>query len=508
MLKRVDRKDILLSLILGLTAFISRLPLIEQFQSHWDGPQYSIAIVRYSFEQQTPAPPGYPLYIAMGRFFYIFFKDPHFSILLVSVFATVIGSIVMFLVGKMIYNRYVGLASSILFLTGSTFYYFGLTPYAYIITPVTTTLLAFIVYQIYIKQKQMGLWLGIMFGICFGIRPQETILTFPILILGFIFLNYKEKIKSIIIFSIITLAWLVPILFIIGPTNYFIQSYEFLIVALIHNTLMQRIELIIKGFLLSFGLSGAFLLYFVWKLLNNYPTIIKKNTRVIIFYSTWILPGVFYNLFLRTEHAGYQMTYLAAFLILISYAIWKVTEKNNKLYILIIILISLFNLYWFFYNRDPQFVKPYRPTSFHYSDIRKNDLKTGRKVNYILANFNPKKTLIITNSVLWRPYGYYLKNYLVISLDGLDDNTPESLHIERDQKNWNMKQFDNKNLSVTIPKDINSILFPDDENNLWIKNYPYKVFNLPGKSKITLISVNPGDRIIYKFHYFTVIKSN
>ena len=52
-----------------------RFPLIEKMQSHWDGPQYSIAVVRYSLIQETPAPPGYPLYIAMGRLFYFFTHD-------------------------------------------------------------------------------------------------------------------------------------------------------------------------------------------------------------------------------------------------------------------------------------------------------------------------------------------------------------------------------------------------------------------------------------------------
>ena len=58
-----------------------------------------------------------------------------------------------------------------------------------------------------------------------------------------------------------------------------------------------------------------------------------------------------------------------------------------------------------------------------------------------------------------------------------------------------------------VPKNVTSVVFPDDENYMWIKNYSYKVFKLPGNSKVTSISVNPGDRIVYKFHYLTVSKS-
>src|SRR5579864_1750546 len=92
--------DYFLCFLFAIIAFISRAPLVEHIQSHWDGPQYSIAVVRYSYEQQTPAPPGYPLYIALGKLFYIFFQDPHKSILAISVFSSVIGSVILYLIGK------------------------------------------------------------------------------------------------------------------------------------------------------------------------------------------------------------------------------------------------------------------------------------------------------------------------------------------------------------------------------------------------------------------------
>ncbi len=504
----LNNYDILLCFILGLVAFFSRFLLLEKIQSHWDGPQYSIAVVRFSLIQQTPAPPGYPLYIAMGKFFYIFFKDPHFAILMVSVLASVVGAIALYLVGKAWYHRIVGLTASIIFLTGSTFYYFGLTPYAYLTIPATTTLLAFITYLIYVKKgNNLGIIFGIVFGISFGIRPQETFQIFGLLILGFLFLTAKEKIKAVITFTIITLIWVIPLLYYTGVLNFVNISISFLLASLTHSTVFQRLELIVKGFLLSFGLSSLALLYYFWKIYKDSFKISNRYYKTIIFYSAWILPSFAYNLLLRSEHAGYQMSYLAALLMLVSYAVWKVIQNNKQLFILIVFCIAVFNLYWFFYNRDPRYVLPYRPTSFHYSDIRKNDLKTGSKVNFILSKFNPKNTIIITNSVLWRPYGYYLKKYEVVSLDGLADNTPGILHLERDQKDWNMRQFENKNLTLIIPKNVTDIVFPDDENYQYIINYPYKVFNLPGNSKVTLLKVNSGDVISYKFHYLTVFKA-
>ena len=500
----MKKSDYFLCILLSAIAFVSRMPLLEKFQSHWDGPQYSLAIIHYSFEQQTPGPPGYPFYIALGKFFHIFLPDIHSAILAVSVLGSVVGAVVLYIVGKQMYHRFVGLAASILFLTGSTFYYFGLTPYAYGLLPGTTALLAYSVYRIFIKHKPEGILFGIIAGICFGIRPQETIQIGPLILLGFVLLPTKEKMNSVFVFCCITLLWFIPISYTVGVEKYFLLSYNFAKTAIYHNSLSQHLELMAKGFLLSLGISSGFLFYFIWRLFQE-KKLLKKETKILIFYSVWLVPGLFYNLFLRTEHAGYQMSYLTGILLLIAYALWKTTGKNKLLYGLALTVVAVFNLYWFFYNRDPQFIKPYRPTSFHYSDIRKNDLKVGSKVRFVQQKFDPKNTLIITVDVLWRPYMYHLKQYQLTDLTGLDANTPGYLYTRRDAKNWIMHEYEDKDRLVLIPSGITTIVITDDEAAPWIKNYPFKTYHLPGNSTVTAISVLPHTKMVYRYHALTIL---
>src|SRR5260221_1148644 len=463
--------DYLLCFFLSTLAFISRTPIVEKFQSHWDGPDYSIAVVRYSLQQDTPTSPGYPLYIALGKFFYIFFHDPHVAILAVSVLGSIAGVIVFYLVGKALFNRSVGIIASFLLLTGSTFYYFGLTPYAYGLLPATTTILAYSVYRIIFKNKQEGFFFGLIFGICFGIRPQETLFIGPLAAVGGLYLNKKQKIYAALVFSVITLIWLIPLIAISGGLTKYIEANlsaaknDFAGVQLI-----QRIVIMIKGFLLSFGISSIFLLYYIIKFLKT------KNIsqwRWIFFYGIWIIPVFCFNLFIRTDHAGYQMSYLAGFLLLISYAVWRTTQKSKFLMGIVILAIALFNLYWFFYNRDPNYTKPYRPTSFHYSDIRKNDLKVGSKVTFIQERFNPKSTLIIALDVLWRPYSYYLKSYPFVVIFGLDNKDIPYIYNRIDAIDWNIHWYQTRDFTISIPSNISTIVFVDDNVYKWIKNYPY-----------------------------------
>lgn len=495
----MKRKDYFIGLILFLVGVLSRFPLVERIFSQWDGPLYAIGIIRYSFEQTTPTFPGYPFYIALGKFLYIFTQDPQKAILLVSILGSALGTLVIYVVGKVMFNRKVGLTGATIFLTGSTFYYFGLTTYAYILTPITSTFLAYSAFRIFVKSKQEGLLLGTALGISIGTRPQETPQIILLYLLGFLFLKKSEKIKSLISFSIVTLLWFIPVINAIGLKEYFkffvgLQRYN------ISASILQNIELITKGFLLSFGLSSLFLLYFVFRFNRTWKKNLKKNKRIVIFFAIWILPSLLINLLLRSDHAGYQMTYLSGVLILISYGTWKVTQKNSTLFAFLLLIIAIFNLYWFFYNRDPSYVKPYRPTSFHYSDIRKNDLKTGSKISFIATHFDPKKTVVIALPVLWMPYAYYLKEYQVTSLSGLDDSSQSASNLQQNVKKWYIKRHTSKDFVFSLPSGTSSVIFPDDEAYLWIKKYPYKIIHLPGNSTISYISVLDTNKIVYGYH--------
>jgi hypothetical protein len=502
MFKRIDY---IWCVFFAATALLTRIPLLEKFQSHWDGPDYSIAIVRYSLLQFTPSPPGYPLYIGLGKLFYLIVHDPHLAILCISVLGSVIGAVVFYVVGSKLYNRSVGVVATSLFLSGSSFYYFSLTPYAYGLLPSLMTLLAYSVYRIYILKKNEGIFLGVIFSISFGIRPQEIIQNGPLFCLGFYFLSVREKVKCCITFLIITLLWLIPLLHSIGGLkNYIDFSRSFAHTAFSYVPITQHVELMMKGFLLSFGISCFFLFYYLWQIIFHKN--IKKYITQIIFYGFWIMPGFLFNLFIRTEHAGYQMSYLSAFILVISLAVYSSTKKYKFIFIGVLTSIILFNLVWFFYNRDPNYIKPYRPTSFHYSDIQKNDLKTGSKITFIKSHFKPDTTLIITLEVLWSPYRYHLKNYALTELSGLDILTPSYAHVRRDTKYWNLIVSTDNNMEVIVPSDITTIVFPDDSMSSWVKNIPVKTYQLPGKSILTVISVKPGDTLQYGYHKITKLR--
>lgn len=493
---KFTKKDYIYSILLFLIGIFSRFPLIEKMQSHWDGSLFSIAVVKYSIVDNTPPRPGHPLYIAFGKFFHFFVSDPHLAILLVSVLFSGLSAIAFFILGKAIFNRSVGIISALIFLSGSTFYYFGLTPYSFVILPFYWSLLAALSYLYIFKKKKTAVFIGIVYAFGLGVRPQEILFITPLALYVFYFMDKKDKIKSLISFSLTMAIWLIPLLADEGWLRYFI-------VASSHpppytvGFKQQDLELILKDYFLSLGIAGVILPLFLF--LNRSK--LMKNKGLFIFFLVWIMPSAIYNFFIISVHAGYQMDYLIALVLLSSLAIHSMFKSHKKALYLVVSIIVISNLLMFFWDRDPNYIKPYRPTSFHYSDIRKNDLKMSSKVDYIKSVYDPHSTLIITVSTLWSPYMYHLKEFHQYSIEALFTENPAFKNQRRDSYMWKVHEYSTNDHVIKVPKYIHKILLVDDELNIRLINLKSKKISLPGNSSIIEIDVNFGDKIKYGYQY-------
>lgn len=496
----MKRQDLFISLVLFFIGILSRFPFIEQMQSHWDGPEYSIGVLRYSFPQNTPSAPGYPLYIAMGRFFYLFTHDPHLALLLISVLFSGVGAVVFYISGKIIFNRITGTISSLIFLSGPTFYYFGVTLYAYILLPTMSCLLVLFSYLIIFQEKRIGIILGILFGIYVGIRPQEIIFMSPLILFSFMHMARKEKIKFILAFILTFFVWFIPYIKVAGGFKSYIATLSGAsVVAYFTNSFGidgKNIVLMVKGFFLSFGEAGFFLLYYVFYVFKNGIRMLFLKKRLVAFIAAWILPNLLFNFFITSVHAGYQMGYLTFFLFLSAYAIDRMFLGRRFIVLVVSLIVVGVNLFLFFYNRDPGYTKPYRQSSFHYSDLKRNDYVLSSKVNFINSNYDQKKTIVIVGPVFWRQAMYYLPEYQIFEIDALVTNDYRFKNIRRDAMHWKRREYKTTNYSFLVPALVNTLILFDDESYNWI-NKNKKVKQFKGMTRLTIVSVKEGDIINY-----------
>lgn len=498
------KKDIIVIIIFICIGFFSRLPLIEKYQSHWDGPQYAIGIIQYDLTQETPAPPGYPLYIAAGRFVYTITHDPFYSLLILSALGSGVASGVIFWVGAKMFNRTVGFIAAVLLLSSPTFYYFGLTAYPYGLIPIFILMLAYTVFSIVVKKKYSVFSLGFISAAAIGFRPQESYSILPLFALGLFFLPHRLKVTAIISFIIGFILWFFPYVQISGGFEKLIIIYS----SFAKNAAPQAsafysfsydvfILRIIRGLFLTLGISIPFLLYYVPKYKAFYKN--HKYRRILLFFTVWIVPSLLFNLFIRSEHSGYQMSYLSSLLLMVSYAIWELYKKKIIFLSFLVGILMTFNLFWFFRDRDSEYKLPYSPTSFYYSEIRKNDIKLGSKISFIKEKYDYVSTLIITSPYPWRPIMYHLPAFLIYDIDALTTDDTRYKNIFRKSRKWKYSEQRNNDYFFIVPRGIQKIVFTDDESKTWIRRNKYKTVKLPGNSVITELTVQEGETLKYGY---------
>lgn len=502
--------ELLLLVALFLTGIISRLPFIEKFQSHWDGPNWSIAVVRYSFSQETPAPPGYPLYIALGKFIYYFINDPHLAIVTVSVLFAGIGAMVFYIVGKVLFNKTTGLIAAAIFLSAPATYFFGITANPYGALPTTAALLACVVYLIWFKKKTYGVLLGVVYSFAVGFRPQDAMFLTPLFLTGVFFLRWKERSFSFLALLIVSLFWFVPTVIAVGGlSEYMRHILGYLTNDASPDTSFSRLIeiwfILLRGFYLMFGIAGIALVFYLPLTLQKIRRVPlqrlyrSKDFTIFIFFLIWILPSSLFNLLVRSDHAAHQMAYLSGLSFLISYAIWRISKKNTGLLIVTVSFIVMFNLFTFFRDRDPENQKPYIDQSYHYSEIRKNDRRLLAKTTFIKERFLPDETLILTTPRLWRPYMYHFKEYKIYALDALVTTDSRYVHVRREAQNWNKKELIQKKHTVVIPAGIRTVVLLGDDEAFRIEGAKFFEYGLDAGSVVYVLPVKAGDTFLYGY---------
>lgn len=507
----MNKTDWTVSIGLFIIAFLSRVPFVEKFQSHWDGPQYSLAIVSYSLQNSTPAAPGYPIYIALGALINTFLQNPHTSLLVIGVLISAFGAVIFYLFGKILKNRIVGLIAAVIYITSPVIYFFGLTVYAYGVVAVVVVTLGLVIYGISFKKRKWPIYFGVLLALLLGIRPQESLLIGGLVVFGVLHLKRKDFLVFLVSFMTVLLLWLIPYINVVGGIEKAIQyNFKASQTAIPAFTLIpsaEEIMTLLKGAVLTLGISLFGIFYYLRAIIQKGMRIVlQKNMNLLFFIVSWVIVPFAFNFFIRSDHAGYQLTYLSAFFIINAYGIYMLFHKKRLMLLAAIALCVAFNFFIFFRNRDPYNTANYIPTSFHYSEIRKNDLWMQEKTTYIQRHFAPEESIIIlADADLWRPLSYHLPNFNVILIPGLENRDKRYINLVLKSQNNKTLQSTLDNGLFEVPKTTKTLIIFDNNGDEWVRNARVQKVQLKGNSMITILNINSVRKFKIGVEYFEAI---
>lgn len=410
----------LLIVILLVVSFIVQFQFQSQWLECWDSVQFTMAILDYSVPAHQPHPPGFPVYIVMGKLINFILNDPQQSLILVSIITGISSIYLTYILGSKLFNEHVGFLAAFLLSICPAQLQFSVIVMADIVNQFIVVLILTLV--IFGLANKKFFYIGlIILGLSFGIRPTDS---FIILVSVFIYIvikNRKEFIKDLLFVFSGFLLWFIP--FII-----YNNLYEFIKASIIHLETASEVSSFARG-----GINKSLQDFFMC-LVNGWSISIVvlciiALIAIIIFWKEggnpikktehqYIILGLFSALFL-----GYCIILLNLYIpryilplfpiiAIISAAsiIYIYNNIKNKpilksIFIIIVILIcipmvfSSFSIINGLHNIKPA------PVEAAY---------------YIKNNYSANNTILLTTESM-RHFQYYLPNYSIRNVNRLSD---------------------------------------------------------------------------------------
>ena len=122
-----NKKDkiVLPSLLFLVITVISRIPFTSKYLYHMDSVQYALALEQYNITIHQPHPPGYFLYVMLGRFINFFMHDANITFIVISIVFSGLTVVAVYYLGKEIFNKKTGIIAAAIAMTSPNLWFHG-----------------------------------------------------------------------------------------------------------------------------------------------------------------------------------------------------------------------------------------------------------------------------------------------------------------------------------------------------------------------------------------------
>jgi len=406
--------------LLFTATVLTRLPFTSRLLYNMDSVQFALGANSFDVSLHQPHPPGYFLYVMIGRLLMWFTHDANTAFVAVSVLSSACAVVMVYYTGREIFGESTGIASAAVALTSPLFWFHGEVALSYAPEAFMSVLTAYLCIRI-LKGEARLFWLAaLVLGIAGGIRQNTMVFLMPLWLYSMKGVGMRKVLGGLAIFTATVLLWFVPMVELSGGYARYTEAAE----AHWQNAGWRGISLRQTAYhardMLFFLLSGL-CVALVPVLSETYALIRKpkKTTDIATatFFSLWILPAFLFHLVVLTHPAvpGHSLIYLVGLFVIAGKCVVTacgrlagMLPRLNAPRVLTAGLLVLFALNALYF-----FVKPY---PFTCREIRYHDNLLSAYINAVRGNFSPADTEVIGTErfvMNFRHAMYYLPEFRV-----------------------------------------------------------------------------------------------
>jgi hypothetical protein len=308
---------------LSLLTIVSRLPYRARMLYNWDAVQFALALREYDVVKHQPHPPGYILYVVLGRVVNAWLGDPTAAYVALAVVMSGLTTFVVYYLARAIYDRATALAAAALLAVSPLFWFYGSVGLSYAAEALCASTVAYFAFRA-LEGSRTDAWLAAGYlGLAGGVRQSLLVLLFP-LWLGSAAIGLRRLRTVALGLAILAgcvLTWFVPMIWLTGGLGRYLAASAELADSVVRPTsivggpfdvTLRMSRYLLESVLVGLGpLAGAALLA-VWYVRR------EGWGRREWFLLGWIVPPVLVYTLVHFGQAGYVLTFLPALVIFLS----------------------------------------------------------------------------------------------------------------------------------------------------------------------------------------------
>jgi len=457
-LRQSVRRDVLIAVGLALAVIATRFPVRSRRVFNWDAVNFVLAVGHYDVRLHHPHPPGYPVFVAMGRLLMLVIPDANGALVAVAMLLSAGAVAALFWLGKTLYDRPTGIIAALYLLFSVTFWTNGAVALAYASLALFGTLVALFAWRLRAQNRDMApiapmnavlgarysLLLSLAYALGGGFRPDLLLFLAPLWIWGHWRTGWRRTITGALVATAVIAGWASPMIALSGGVGAYLKVLR----AYTTTDVLQRYSVLENGprallvnirdtatytgyalYSLAFPVICA-LLWLLFRDARRQTT--DADARVsspglALFFALWIAPMLLFYTWVHIGDPGYVFTFVPALLLLaarsttsIVASVYRVTHnatsgsnaiangQTHPRWSPFVVLVAVVLVALPIAANTAIFLK--RPLTLTAPGIRQQDRTIDGKLAYVHAHGDPTTTILVSYES-YRHWLLYLPEY-------------------------------------------------------------------------------------------------
>jgi len=195
------------------------------FRSHYlydiDSVNFALALRRFDPGVHQPHPPGYFLYICLGRLFNAVFHNANTAFVAISILFSCGAVAAIYALARNWFGRSAALFAGAIFVFSPIAWFHGTVALTYIVESFFSALTGYLCWRICCGSTRFILPAALVVGIASGFRPSSLLFLGPLLLFSLSKASLRQAAGAVGFLLLTLLAWFVPMIRISGGNTYF-----------------------------------------------------------------------------------------------------------------------------------------------------------------------------------------------------------------------------------------------------------------------------------------------